>query len=199
MHTAFLFDLDGTVTRHELLPIIAKSIDLEREFATLTALTIDGTIPFEDSFRLRFAMLRNIAVDRVRRAIGDVELDADILEFIAANRDHCHIVTGNLRPWIEDLAARIGCGVFANDAEMRDGSLVNLKPLMRKSEPVFALKKRYDRIVAIGDGANDVPMFEASDISIAYGGVHLPYKGLLNIADYAVFESRALCRLLNTL
>lgn len=199
MGTAFLFDLDGTVSQCELLPIIAKSIGLEREFATLTALTIDGTIPFEDSFRLRFAMLRNIAVDQVRRAIGGVELDVDILDFIAANRGRCHIVTGNLRAWIADLAARIGCEVYANDAEMRDGSLVKLKPLMRKSQPVFELKKRYGRIVAIGDGANDVPMFEAADISIAYGGVHSPYKGLLDIADYAVFDSRALCRLLNTL
>lgn len=199
MHTAFLFDLDGTVSCNELLPIIAKSIDLEHEFKTLTSLTIDGTIPFEASFRLRFAMLRNIPVDQVRHAIGNVELNVDILNFISENRDCCFIVTGNLRPWISDIAARIGCEVFANDAEMSDGTVVRLKPLMRKSEPVFALQKRFRRIVAIGDGANDVPMFEAANISVAYGGVHTPYKGLWDVADFAVFDSRALCRLLNTL
>lgn len=199
MRTAFLFDLDGTVSCHELLPIIAKSIGLENEFKTLTALTIDGTIPFEDSFRLRFAMLRNISVDQVRKAIGHVELDENILGFIRQNKERCFIVTGNLRPWVADLTGAIGCKVFANEAEEENCNLVRLKPLMRKSEPVFALREDFDRIVAIGDGANDVPMFEAADFGIAYGGVHLPYAGLWDIADYAVFESRALCRLLNLL
>lgn len=197
--TAFLFDLDGTVSKNELLPIIARAVDLEQEFRTLTKLTIDGTIPFEDSFRLRFAMLRSVPVDQVKAAITDIELDQTIAEFIRRRPDCCFIVTGNLHPWIADIVAPLGCRVFANDADAIGGQLTQLKPLMLKSAPVFELRRQFDQIVAIGDGANDVPMFEVADIGIAYGGVHPPFSRLVEIAHYVIYEPEALCRTLNML
>jgi phosphoserine phosphatase len=199
MNTAFLFDLDGTITRQELLPIMARALGMEAEFRTLTKLTINGTIPFEDSFRMRFAMLRAIPVQQVRSAIADVELDENIVSFIQENRDRCFVVTGNLRPWISGVTRILGCKVFANDAERVGDQLSSLKPLILKSEAVFQVRRQFDCIVAIGDGANDVPMFEAADIGIAYGAVHPPYAGLFKVSTYSVFQSRSLCRILNLL
>lgn len=42
-------------------------------------------------------------------------------------------------------------------------------------------------------------MFEAADISIAYGGTHKPIQSLITVADYVVYEEDSLCRLLNML
>ena len=45
MTTAYCFDLDGTLTRQELLPLIASSVGLEDEISVLTQATIDGLLP----------------------------------------------------------------------------------------------------------------------------------------------------------
>ena len=45
----------------------------------------------------------------------------------------------------------------------------------------------------------DVPMFEKSDYTIAYGGVHTPIKTLIELSNVVVFTEEALCRMLNTL
>ncbi|MCI7267456.1 MAG: hypothetical protein MR545_09585 [Veillonellaceae bacterium] len=47
--TKFIFDLDGTVTREETLPLIAKHFSVEEEIMELTRNTVDGRVPFIDS------------------------------------------------------------------------------------------------------------------------------------------------------
>ena len=54
-------------------------------------------------------------------------------------------------------------------------------------------------IISVGDGMGDVLMFQESDLSIAYGGVHEPIETLRKVSNYIVYEENSLCRLLNTL
>jgi len=196
---AFLFDLDGTITKEEVLPAIARAIGLEDEIKILTDLTIQGVIPFNESFKMRFAMLRSIRAEHVRSVVKQVKMDENLVDFISNNKQHCFVATGNLHNWVGPLAKKLGCEVFANSAVETNGYLTALAPLTLKSAAAFKLRQRFDKIIAIGDGANDVPMFEVADCGIAYGGVHKPFSGLLDIADYVVYESGALCKLLNTL
>lgn len=197
--TCFAFDLDGTVTRQELLPLIAGALNLEKEMRLLTSLTINGTIPFEDSFRLRCACLKTAPISEVKSIVEDVELDADVVSFIKNNPQQCAIVTGNLDVWIEPLAEKLGCMCFSSTAIVKDGQLSEVGSVLRKNHPVLELKKYFKRVVAVGDGVNDMPMFDAADIRIAYGGVHPPAKQLVQMADFVTFSGSALCRMLNTL
>jgi HAD superfamily phosphoserine phosphatase-like hydrolase len=195
LSTCFAFDLDGTVTNQEILPLIAGTLGLEKEMSLLTDLTINGIIPFEDSFRLRCACLRSVPLDKIRAIVASVELNPDIENFIKNNRDNCAIVTGNLDIWIEPLVEKLGCKFFSSTGRQ----LLLVGSLLRKNHSVLELRKQYDRIVAIGDGVNDMPMFDEADVRIAYGGVHAAAKPLVKIADYITFSGSALCRLLNTL
>lgn len=193
--TFFAFDLDGTVTRAEILPAIAREAGLSGEIACLTTRTLDGDLDFSASFRLRFELLRHVPLAIVHRAVAAVPLDPHITAFIAENRERCAIVTGNLDCWIAPLTAGLGCAVHCSKAAVREGEL-SLASVLDKGEVVRAMTEAGKRVVAIGDAANDIPMFTEAALSIAYGGVREPAPGLAAVANLVVRDSPSLCRLL---
>lgn len=198
-NTAFCFDLDGTVTTVEVLPCIASELGISEEMAVLTRSTMDGNIPFDSSFRLRCLLLGQIANDKVRKIVADVPLDDNISSFIREHANDCYIVTGNLDIWITPLIEKLGCSVFSSKGVYHDG-LLRVEKILNKSDAVIELKHRgYDRVVAIGDGANDSSMLKEASIGIAYGGVHAPASSAIAAADAIVYESSTLCHMLRTL
>lgn len=197
--TAFAFDLDGTVTTRELLPLIAGELGLMQEMRLLTELTLNGLIPFEDSFRLRCAILRAVPLSTIRDIVASVDLNSDIVAFIRNNSERSFLVTGNLDVWIAPLIERLGCRAFTSVGLISNNSLQGVGTVLRKNHPVQELKRSFDRVVAIGESVNDMPMFEASDIGVAFGGVHDPVPAICSIADYITFDGGTLCRLLSTL
>jgi HAD superfamily phosphoserine phosphatase-like hydrolase len=199
MNTCFTFDLEGTITKQELLPLIASVLGLEKEMRLLTNLTIAGTIPFEDSFRLRCACLRAAPIAEVREIVASVEIEPNIEAFIQRHREQCAVITGNLDIWIEPLVRRLGCAAYSSTAVVENGQLVSITSVLKKNHPVLELRKTFNRIVAIGAGLNDMPMFDVADVCVAFGDVHMLARPLVEMADYVTFSGGALCRLLNTL
>jgi phosphoserine phosphatase len=198
--TAFCFDLDGTITRQEILPAIASELGLSEQMALLTSLTIRGLVPFESSFRLRCQILREVPVSRVRDIVSDIPLDPLIEAFIRDNRDRCAVATGNLDIWVGHVLKRLACHSASSAGSAANDRLDAVTHVVRKDETVQALRARgFRRVVAIGEGFNDVPMFQSADIGVAYGGVHPPIPEIIQLSKYVVFASAALCRLLNTL
>lgn len=194
--TRFAFDLDGTVTMVEILPLLARELGLRAEMAELTRRTMDGEIDFVQSFTRRFSMLRAVPVARVREITAAVPLDPDIEKFITANADRCAIVTGNLDIWIEPLIARLKCPAYCSvAAKGPDGPV--LSSILDKERAVRDMAASGDRIVATGDGANDIPMFRAADVSVAYGGVREPSDMVKAEADRVLRDGPSLCAFLS--
>jgi phosphoserine phosphatase len=196
---AFCFDLDGTLTKDEILPIISREVDLHEEIMALTEATINGILPFERSFKLRVKLLSETNADIISDKLINVRLYEKIIDFIKANKDNCFIITGNLDVWTNKLISKIGCKSFTSTALMQGPILKGIKTILNKGEAVDDLRKQYKKIVVVGDGMNDVPMFEKSDIRIANASTHLPAESVMALADYVVFSEEGLCHLLNTL
>ena len=57
----------------------------------------------------------------------------------------------------------------------------SLENILNKGEAIKDLKKEGDTVISIGDGMGDVIMFQESDFSIAFGGIHEPIQTLLKI------------------
>lgn len=199
MTTGYAFDLDGTLTKEEILPIIAAELSLEREMQTLTELTLSGKIPFEDSFRLRCAILRAVPIETVRQIVRTVQISEELTDFISQHRDQCFVVTGNLDVWIAPIIEKIGCRAFSSTAHTEGGRLVGVATVLNKGDAIREITPNFTRMVCVGDSVNDIPMFESADIRIAFGGVHDPAVDLYQVADYAIYSEEALCRLLTTL
>lgn len=198
--TAFCFDLDGTLTTTEILPCIAAELGVADEIATLTKLTMDGHVPFEDSMRLRTLILGQVPISQVHEVITRVPIAQELLVFLQMHRDSCFIVTGNIDIWISPLIERLGCSVYSSHAALVDG-VVRLTTILSKDQAIRDIRAsgRFSRIVAIGDGANDVAMLREADVGIAYGGVHAPAPSTIDVADLVVHDAGALCKLLTAL
>ncbi len=198
MKTAFCFDLDGTVTRQEILPLIARGVELHDEISLLTQLTLEGLIPFQNSFKLRVKLLSTIPIDKVTKIVNEVLLEPKIINFIQRNKQDCYIITGNLDVWIQELIeTKIGCSYFSSEAKHNGNELYGIKKILDKAEAIENLRKKgYNKIIAVGDSMNDCPMFQKADIGIAYGGTHNPVNSLVKLSKFVTFDSRSLIEIL---
>ncbi|MBP2167134.1 HAD superfamily phosphoserine phosphatase-like hydrolase [Erwinia toletana] len=201
MTTAYCFDLDGTLTRQELLPLIASSVGLDDEISVLTEATIAGLLPFEKSFKLRVRLLKDANLGWIHDALETrVEFQSAILNFIQQHPGQCFVITGNLDLWVKPLLNKLGIQSFTSIAELNQGGqLCGVKHILNKSDAIRTLRQHFDHIVAVGEGMNDVPMFEEADWRIAFGATHEPNKVLCKLSDFIVYDGSALCRLLNML
>ena len=199
MKKIYCFDLDGTVTSQELLPLMAAELDLYDEISALTQATINGLIPFERSFKLRCKLLSDVPIKKVQEVAEKVKLNESIVQFIKENKDNSYIVTGNIYEWIQPIIEKIGCKIFCSKGKFTNDKLSGLEKILDKGEVVKELRGSDKSIISVGDGMGDVLMFQESDLSIAYGGVHEPIETLRKVSNYIVYEENSLCRLLNTL
>lgn len=195
----FLFDLDGTVTSQETLPIISKHFGLEEQIEKMTQETVQGNIPFIESFIRRVNILGQLPVSEISELLANVPLYPLVSQFIREHRQDCVIVTGNLQCWCKDLGQRIGCLAYYSEADVENNRVVKLRSILRKEHIVDQFKALGETVVFIGDGNNDLEAMRHANISIAAGLTHHPAKSLYAIADYVIFNEKALCRQLNLL
>lgn len=188
----FVFDLDSTVTKAELLPEIAKAVDMDIDMAHLTQQALDGAVPFEESFRQRFDLLKHVPLNVIRQVADKIAIDENIGKFIREHPMQCVIATGNVDIWVKPITDKLGCRVFASHAEMTASGLPCLVTVLYKRTVLQSLRSELSensKIVAIGDSANDIPMFELADYAVAYGGVNEPTDKVKSAAHAFINDS----------
>ena len=197
--TRFIFDLDGTVSAEETLPIIAAHFHIEEEISKLTQETIAGNIPFMDSFIKRVHILSQLPVSEISELLRNVSLFPAVLDFIRTHKENCIIATGNLDCWVTHLAERVSSRFYCSSGLIENNRVTKLTSILKKEKVVAYYKNLGAMTVFIGDGNNDIEAMRQADVSIATGLTHWPAPGVLSIADYLVFSEEALCRQLNQL
>lgn len=192
----FAFDLDGTITTKEILPILARKLGIYREMAHLTRRTMDGELPFDQSFIKRVEMLKKIPISQVKKIILDIPLNKYIVNFIKENKERCHIVTQNLDVWVTPLLEKLSTRYLTSQADYAGDRLIGIKKILRKK----TIHTRVDYpVVAIGEGFNDLEMMIDAPLSIAYGGIHKPPDTVLDAVNYAIYDAKHLCNFLKQL
>ena len=194
----FLFDLDSTITKAEILPMIAKAIGKEDEIRRITEKTMRGEIPFLQSFLDRVEILSRINVSDVSDMISEIPLNEKMVSFIKKHPDRCFVVTGNIDVWISKLMKRIidDTHLYCSRADIENGNSIRIVSVADKE---LVARQFVRPIVAIGDGDNDTGMAKIADISIGFGEVRDIAPSLKQIADKLFYDEKELVAYLETL
>lgn len=194
----FLFDLDSTITRQEILPTIAKKAGVYEQMCALTESSMRGEVPFKQNFLQRVELLKGILVSEVQDIVANIELNEKLVEFIHTYQNRSYIVTGNLDVWIEGLMVKLGMekNVFCSKAVQSGNYVQDVFNIVDKDA---VIRQMILPFVAVGDGNNDAEMIEAAEIGIGYGGVRPVAPSVLECATHVVYQEDKLVDFLNKL
>ncbi len=194
----FLFDLDSTVTKEEILPAVLRKTGILERTSLPSESTVKGELPFQQSFLQRVDMLKDIPVSEVCQMVSEIPFNKRIVDFIQDNRNRCYIVTENLDVWIRPLIERLVMEnhTFCSNALMENHSLQGVINIVDKNAVVSQMMLP---IVAVGAGNNDAEMIEAAEIGIGYGGVQDVAPSVLECASHVIYDENKLAEFLQRL
>ena len=173
-------DMDSTLITIECIDEIADRMDIKREVAAITAAAMRGEIDFAESLTRRVALLSGLPVGELERVYAErlaLSPGAErMLEGFKAAGAKTLLVSGGFTFFTDRLKARLDFdAAAANVLEIAGGRLTGrvVPPTFdaqAKAARLTAMRERHAGgiVIAIGDGANDVPMLQAADVSIAY-------------------------------
>lgn len=176
------FDLEGTLLAAEFFPEIGRELGLDGALAWITEEAMNGGIGYEEALLKRFEMLRGQPLEAVEEVCARLPLVGGVREAIDSLRSHGYvpaIISGGFEVLADLVAHKLGISIVcANRLVVVGGRVEALrKPFIT---PTFkaglfvniAAQMGADpaRCVAVGDGANDIPMLEAAGLGIAFNG-----------------------------
>ena len=176
------FDMDSTLITIECIDEIADLQGIKPEIAALTASAMRGEIDFRESLQRRVALLRGLPVEVLERVYGErLALSPGAERMLAGFRRagaETLLVSGGFTFFTDRLRERLGIDhTAASTLEIVDGRLTGrvsgeIVDGAAKARAFASLRDRLRRgdgiTVAIGDGANDLPMLRLADVSVAY-------------------------------
>ncbi len=181
------FDMDSTLINIECIDEIADAVGLKAEVATITEATMRGEITdFKTSLRRRVALLKGVTVSSMESVYAErLQLNPGAAELVAACQKagmKVLLVSGGFTFFADRVARRLGIDyVKSNQLDVVDGVLTGQlidQPWgdicdgeeKRKTllETCALLGVAPSQAIAMGDGANDLPMMGAAGLSIAY-------------------------------
>ena len=181
------FDMDSTLINIECIDEIADAVGLKPQVAAITEATMRGEIAdFKTSLRRRVALLKGVSVLDMERVYAErLQLNPGAIELVAACKQagmKTLLVSGGFTFFADRVAERLGLDFAKSNRLQVEGGLLTGELVSqawgdicdgeekRKTllETCASLGILPSQAIAVGDGANDLPMMGAAGLSVAY-------------------------------
>ena len=176
-----VFDMDSTLIQTEVIDELADLCGAGEEVRKITHRAMSGEIDFDESLRLRVSKLKGLETAALQAVLEKLPLTQGVEEFIKTIKSLGYkvaLISGGFTFFADALKIQLGLDYsFANELEIQDGKLTghvtgtivnaNQKAILVK---LIAQQENIslEQVVAIGDGANDLPMLATAGLGIAF-------------------------------
>ncbi|CCK81915.1 phosphoserine phosphatase SerB [Desulfobacula toluolica] len=176
-----VFDMDSTLIQAEVIVELAKLAGVGEQVDKITEAAMRGEMDFKESFRQRVALLKGIREEQLAKVSRDLPLTdgADLVaKTLKALGYKLGILSGGFTFVGEYLKDLLGFDyMYANDLDIKNGVVtgkvkgdivdgekkaVLLRQLAQKEGIVL------EQTIAVGDGANDLPMISIAGLGVAF-------------------------------
>ena len=175
------FDMDSTLIETEVIDELAERAGVGDEVRAITASAMRGEIDFRESFSRRVALLKGLDVsvmEEIARSLPITEGLERMMTILKRVGYKTAILSGGFTYFGNYLRQKYGFDyVYANELEIEEGKLTGryvgeVVDGRRKAE-LLRLLCQFEEIniaqsVAVGDGANDLPMLNLAGLGIAF-------------------------------
>ena len=175
------FDMDSTLIQSEVIDLMAEAAGVGSEVSAITESAMRGELDFNQSFTRRMALLEGMPISHLEQIDRDLKI-TDGAETLVKNLRmlgyKTAIISGGFQFFASRLAERLGIDyVYANELDSVDGKLtgkvkgdiINEKRKAELVRQIAAIEGiQLEQVIAVGDGANDIPMLSLAGLGIAF-------------------------------
>ena len=176
-----VFDMDSTLIQVEVIDELAKVAGIGEQVVAITESAMRGEIDFQESFRRRLGLLKGLDESVLKGIVETLPITEGAARLISTLKSLGYtvgILSGGFTYFARHLQQKLGIDfIGANELDIRDGQLTGEV----KGEIVDGAKKAellqkmagemgisMQQVIAVGDGANDLPMLGLAGLGIAF-------------------------------
>ena len=176
-----VLDMDSTLINCEVIDELAREVNMQNEVAQITESAMRGELDFGESLHQRLSLLKGAPSSILSKVLDAIDYNPGAKRLISKLKSLGYktaIISGGFSFFTEHIKNSLSIDyAFANVLEISNGILtgkIENCPLDGKMKNSLMKKLAVDlnidlrRVIAVGDGANDIPMISNSGLGIAF-------------------------------